>query len=274
MTRCNLCPRHCRLDEGQNGFCRARVCRGGRVLPKGYGKLTSLALDPIEKKPLARFCPGSRILSVGGFGCNMSCFFCQNAGISFCGEEDAPLRRMAPEELVSLADSLKPGGNIGLAFTYNEPLLNPEFVSDCADLLRPRGLKTVLVTNGCFCLDALGGLLAKTDALNVDLKGFTPAWYRRLGGDLETVKAFISAAAAVTHVEVTTLVVPGENDGADEIAALSAWLASLRPDIPLHLSRFFPRHKAQAYPATDPGTLKRLAQIARESLQYVYLGNL
>lgn len=273
MTRCGLCPRHCRLEEGQTGFCRARFCRDGMILPKAYGKLTSLALDPVEKKPLARFFPGSRILSAGSFGCNMSCFFCQNAGISFAGEETVT-HQMAPGELVILAESLKPSDNIGLAFTYNEPLLNPEFISDCIDLLRPRGMKTVLVTNGCFCLNALDGLLEKIDAFNIDLKGFTRGWYRRLGGDLETVKVFIAAAAVVSHVEVTTLVVPGENDGEEEIAALSSWLASLRPDIPLHLSRFFPRHQAQGYPATDPDALKRLAQVARGSLRFVYLGNL
>lgn len=274
MTVCPLCPRRCALREGQTGACRARINRGGRIIPLGYGKLTSLALDPVEKKPLARFHPGSFILSAGSFGCNMACFFCQNAGISFAREEDVPLRQMQPEELVRLAESLVPRGNIGLAFTYNEPLLNHEYIRDCAVLLRERGLKTVLVTNGCFNLEPLGDLLGLTDAMNVDLKGFTQAWYARLGGDLDTVKTFIKTAMETSHVEVTTLVVPGENDGAEEIGALASWLASLDPETPLHLSRFFPRHKAAGYPATDPAALMRLCEEARRYLKYVYAGNL
>ena len=274
MRVCPLCPRHCALENGRTGACHARANREDVIIPLGYGQLTSLALDPIEKKPLARFHPGSHVLSVGSFGCNMACFFCQNAEISFAGEADAALEEMPPDGLVTLAASMVHRGNIGLAFTYNEPLLNHEYIRDCAALLRQRGFKTVLVTNGCFCLEELGDLLTLTDAMNIDLKGFSPAWYRRLGGDLETVKAFIKEAVKTSHVEVTTLVVPGENDNAGEIDSLSAWLSSLSPDIPLHLTRFFPRHKAKGYAPTEPAALLRLCDTARRHLRHVYAGNL
>ncbi len=274
MILCPLCPKGCILREGQTGACRARENVSGHIVPKGYGKLTSLALDPVEKKPLARFHPGSFILSAGSFGCNMSCFFCQNAVISFANGDDIPIRRMDPEELVRLAEDMTPRGNIGLAFTYNEPLLNHEYVRDCAVLLRERELKTVLVTNGCFNLAPLGDMLTLVDALNIDLKGFTSEWYARLGGDLETVKAFIIAAARSSHVELTTLVVPGENDSEDEIGAIASWIASVDPEIPLHLSRFFPRHKAAGYQNTDPAVLIRLCGIARGRLKHVYAGNI
>ncbi len=272
MSACSLCPRRCALSEGQTGFCRARVMREGKSEPLGYGKLTAIALDPIEKKPLARFFPGSRVLSVGSFGCNMNCYFCQNHEISCAGEGEAPWREMSPEALCRLAEETKSQGNIGLAFTYNEPMLNLEYIADCADLLRPLGMKTVVVTNGCFCLDAAGGVMGKADAFNIDLKGFSGAWYHRLGGDLETVKAFIAAAQETSHVEVTTLVVPGQNDSPEEIGALAAWLASLSPDIPLHLSRYFPRYKARGQP-TEKQALLDLAGIASRHLRTVLVGN-
>ena len=274
MTQCPLCPHHCGLREGQVGLCRARVGKNGQVVPLGYGKLTSIALDPIEKKPLARFYPGSMILSAGSFGCNMACYFCQNDAISFAKEEDVHLQEFTPRELVDLAVKLIPKGNIGIAFTYNEPLVNFEYIRDCAALLKQQDLKTVIVTNGCFCLDALGDLLKITDAFNIDLKGFTQAWYRRLGGDLETVKRFIKAAQAVSHVELTTLIVPGENDSEEEMAALSSWVAGISPRVPLHLSRFFPRAKAMDKQPTDTSLLLRLCEVAREHLEYVYPGNI
>ncbi len=273
MIVCSLCPHQCRLNEGQAGLCRARRNFGGANVALNYGKVTSLALDPVEKKPLARFHPGSTLLSAGGFGCNMRCFFCQNAGISFCGEDDIQAENYTAAEMAELAEELKPHRCVGIAFTYNEPLLNHEFIRECAALLKSKGMSAVLVTNGCFHLDAVGDLLPLVDAMNIDLKGFTAAWYRRLGGDLETVKAFIAAAQAVSHVEVTTLVVPGENDTDAEMDALSRWVASLRPDIPLHVSRFFPRHKADGYAPTDPAVVRRLADVARRSLRYVYAGN-
>lgn len=270
--KCDICFHHCELDEGRTGLCRARANRGGQIVPLNYGRLTSLALDPIEKKPLRRFHPGGLVLSLGSFGCNLRCPFCQNAEISVAGAE-FPARDYSPEALVQLALALRPRGNLGLAYTYNEPLVGYEFVRDCAALVREAGMFNVLVTNGTIEEAPWRALLPLIDAVNIDLKGFTEAWYRRLGGDLETVKRSIALAAEACHLEVTTLVVPGCNDGEDELRALSGWLASLSPDIPLHISRFFPRHRMNDLPPTPVDTVYRLAAVARERLRYVYTGN-
>ena len=268
---CELCFHHCSLAEGQTGLCRARANRGGRILPLNYGRLTALALDPIEKKPLRRFHPGSLILSAGSFGCNLGCPFCQNAEIAAGAE--TPTRDCAPEELVQQALRLRGQGNIGVAYTYNEPLVGYEYVRDCAGLVRQAGMLNVLVTNGTIEEKPWRELLPLLDAVNIDLKGFSPDWYRRLGGELETVKRSIALAAANCHLEVTTLVVSGENDSEEEMRALSAWLASVSPDIPLHVSRFFPRYRMQDRPPTPVQTVYRLAQVARENLRVVYTGN-
>lgn len=270
--KCDICFHHCELDEGRTGLCRARANRGGQIVPLNYGRLTSLALDPIEKKPLRRFHPGGLVLSLGSFGCNLRCPFCQNAEISMAGAE-FPAMDYSPEALVQLALALRPRGNLGLAYTYNEPLVGYEFVRDCAALVREAGMFNVLVTNGTIEEAPWRALLPLIDAVNIDLKGFTEAWYRRLGGDLETVKRSIALAAEACHLEVTTLVVPGCNDGEDELRALSGWLASLSPDIPLHISRFFPRHRMNDLPPTPVDTVYRLAAVARERLRYVYTGN-
>lgn len=269
---CPLCFHHCRLEEGRTGLCRARTNRGGQIVPLNYGRLTALALDPIEKKPLRRFHPGSRILSVGSFGCNLRCPFCQNAGIAAAGAE-IRTRDCTPEELVQLALRLREQGNIGVAYTYNEPLVGYEYVRDCAALVHRAGMVNVLVTNGTLEEAPWRALLPLLDGVNIDLKGFTEDWYRRLGGDLETVKGSIALAAPLCHVEVTTLVVPGENDSEEEMRALSGWLASVSPEIPLHVSRFFPRHQMQDRPPTPVDTVYRLAEVARERLRYVYTGN-
>lgn len=270
--KCDICFHHCELDEGRTGLCRARANRGGQIVPLNYGRLTSLALDPIEKKPLRRFHPGGLVLSLGSFGCNLRCPFCQNAEISMAGAE-FPARDYSPEALVQFALALRPRGNLGLAYTYNEPLVGYEFVRDCAAMVREAGMFNVLVTNGTIEEAPWRALLPLIDAVNIDLKGFTEAWYRRLGGDLETVKRSIALAAETCHLEVTTLVVPGCNDGEDELRALSGWLASLSPDIPLHISRFFPRHRMNDLPPTPVDTVYRLAAVARERLRYVYTGN-
>ena len=270
---CDLCFRHCALEEEQTGFCRARVSRGGAVVPLNYGKAASLALDPIEKKPLRRFHPGSLVLSVGSFGCNLRCPFCQNHEISMAGAGGLETEELSPEALAALAEKLRPRGNIGVAYTYNEPLVGYEYVRDSAVAVRARGLCNVLVTNGTIEEAPWRALLPWIDAANIDLKGFTEAWYARLGGDLETVKRNIAAAAEYCHVEVTTLLVPGENDGADEIRALARWLADVSPDIPLHLTRFFPCYRMIDRSQTPVETIYSLADTARESLRYVYTGN-
>ena len=271
--RCELCFHRCALEEGQVGFCRARMNRGGKIVPLNYGKLTALALDPIEKKPLNRFHPGSLILSAGSFGCNLRCPFCQNSAISMSGAE-YPTEETSPEELAVLAERLKPRGNIGVAYTYNEPLVGYEFVRDCAEQVRARHMVNVLVSNGTIAEQPWRDLLPLLDGVNLDLKGFTPEWYRRLGGDLETVKRNIRLAAeSGCHLEVTTLLVPGENDGEEEIRALCRWLAAIDPDIPLHLSRFFPRYRMSDCPPTPVEEVYHLAELSREYLHYVYTGN-
>lgn len=269
---CELCFHHCKLDEGQTGVCRARANRGGQIVPLNYGKLTALALDPIEKKPLRCFHSGAMVLSVGSFGCNLRCPFCQNAEIAAAGEEILT-RDCPPETLAREALRLRSRGNIGVAYTYNEPLVGYEYVRDCATLVRKAGMVNVLVTNGTIGEDPWRALLPLIDAVNIDLKGFTEKWYRILGGDLETVKRSIMLAAGHCHVEVTTLIVPGENDSEEEMRALSGWLASVSPDIPLHVSRFFPRHHMTDRPPTPVETVYRLAELAREKLKYVYTGN-
>ena len=270
---CELCFHHCQLEEGQDGLCRGRGNRNGTVVPLNYGRITSLALDPIEKKPLRRFHPGSKILSLGSFGCNLRCPFCQNASISMAGPE-AETAEMLPEDLAKQAEALRPYGNIGAAYTYNEPLIGWEYVRDCAAAIRARGMVNVLVSNGTIRDKPWRALLPLLDAMNIDLKGFTEGWYRKLGGDLETVKRSISLAVeAGRHVEVTTLAIPGANDDPAEMRALSAWLASLDPDLPLHISRFFPRWHMTDRDATPVETVYRLADIAREILRYVYTGN-
>ena len=271
-VQCELCFHHCKLAEGQTGLCRARANRKGRIIPLNYGRLTALALDPIEKKPLRRFCPGSMVLSVGSFGCNLHCPFCQNAEIATAGAE-VPTRDCPPEMLVSQALRLRRQGNIGLAYTYNEPLVGYEYVRDCAALAHEAGLLNVLVTNGTIEEKPWRTLLPLVDAVNIDLKGFTPDWYRTMGGDLETVKRSIALAAGCCHVEITTLIIPGENDGENEVRSLSAWLSSISPDIPLHISRFFPRHRMTDRAPTPVETVYRLAGAAREFLYHVYTGN-
>ena len=271
---CPACFRHCRIRAGGTGFCRARGNEGGRIVCVNYGKVTSLALDPIEKKPLARFYPGSRILSVGSFGCNMACPFCQNDAISFADEDTAAYRRLPPTELAAMARQLEPRGNIGVAYTYNEPMVGFEYVRDTARLVRDLGMKNVVVTNGAFTEETLNEVLPWIDAFNIDLKGFTQAWYRELGGDLETVKRIIIRAAQRAHVELTALIVPGKNDGEDEMRDLSRWVASsLSRGVPLHITRFFPRREYVDKSPTDIALLRRLAAVAGESLETVVVGN-
>ncbi len=269
---CGLCPHHCNLTEGQTARCRARMNRGGHIVSLSYGRLTALALDPIEKKPLRRFRPGSMILSAGSFGCNMRCPFCQNSDISMAGAEFETMS-VSPAALVEKAIGLKSHGNIGIAYTYNEPLVGYEYVLDCARLAREAGLCNVLVTNGMVCDDPLRTLLPFIDAMNIDLKCFTEEGYRHLGGDLPTVQNTIRTAAAACHVEVTTLVVPGLSDSPDDMEAEAAWLAGIDPAIPLHLSRFFPRYHMAGASPTPLSTLHTLRDIAAGRLCYVYMGN-
>ena len=274
---CDVCPKFCKLREGQIGFCRARSNIGGKIVPINYGQATSLALDPIEKKPLMRFCPGTYILSYGSYGCNLRCPYCQNASISMAGPDNCPHRLITPEGLTDLAVDLskQEPGNIGVAFTYNEPTVCFEFIRDTSKLLHEAGLKSVVVTNGGLVRTYADELLPHVDALNIDLKGFSNEFYRYVKGEFDTVKEFIKAAVEhKCHVELTTLVIPTKNDDPEEIGREVEWIASISPEIPLHLSRFFPRYKADDLPPTPAETIYRLKDIAEKKLKYVYTGNL
>lgn len=285
MALCEVCFHHCDIPEGRRGFCGARTNLNGKVIPENYGRITALALDPIEKKPLRRFHPGTMILSAGSYGCNLRCPFCQNHGISWSAEAfrlAEKTRQISPNELVDAAVKLKERGNIGLAFTYNEPLIGWEFVRDAAVLAHEAGLVNVLVTNGTAELAVLEALMPHIDAMNIDLKGFTERYYADvLGGSLGCVRDFIARAVQSCHVELTTLIVPDENDSEDEMRTLTEWIAGLKDiggriigrEIPLHISRFFPRYHMTDRGATDVRLIYRLAETARDRLKYVYAGN-
>lgn len=285
MAVCGVCFRHCNIPEGGTGFCGARTCQDGQVVPENYGKITALMLDPIEKKPLSRFHPGSRILSVGSYGCNLRCPFCQNYDISW-GEavniREKKSEEITPQELADTALFYRDRGNIGVAFTYNEPLIGYEFVRDTAKIVHEAGMLNVLVSNGTAELSVLEELLPYIDAMNIDLKGFTDEYYSEvLDGSRKMVMDFIERAVKDCHVELTTLIIPGENDSEDEIRRMSKWIAGLKDkdgnvmggDIALHISRFFPRFHMTDRDATEVKKVYRLAEIAREELRYVYTGN-
>ncbi len=282
---CPVCPHHCRLKLGQLGRCRARRNIDGTVMTESYGRVTSLALDPIEKKPLARFMPGTLVVSLGSYGCNLTCPFCQNHEIAQVGASEVAWRTIDPAELVELAEQARTRDPriAGIAYTYNEPLVGWEYVRDCALLAHERGLVNVLVSNGCAeapVLDALDGLI---DAANIDLKGFDPAAYRALGGDagaFRCARATIERLACdpTCHLEVTTLVVPGMNDTDADIAACARWLAALDEgrgsrDIAYHVSRFFPRWRMLDRSPTPVTDVYRLADVAHRYLDHVYTGN-
>ncbi|MDD3889140.1 MAG: AmmeMemoRadiSam system radical SAM enzyme [Syntrophomonadaceae bacterium] len=270
-VRCVLCPHHCLLKEDQRGLCRVRVNQEGRLYSLNYAELASLALDPIEKKPLFHFFPGSLILSTGTFGCNLACAFCQNYALA---HEEPVTRRVDVSGLVDAALQCKPQGSVGVAFTYNEPSIWYEYVRDAAVKLKENDLKVVLVTNGYIEKQPLEELLPYIDAMNIDVKAFTDEFYRRnCRGKLDAVKATVETAVGKTHVEITNLVIPGENDAPGEIEGLARWLASLDPDIPLHLSRYHPAYQFQKE-ATPEKTLEMARDAARQYLNFVYLGNL
>lgn len=267
-VRCLLCPRECLIAEGGAGACRVRQAENGELALPYYGALTAVALDPVEKKPLYHFYPGSRILSLGFLSCNLSCPFCQNWEIS--QTTDADIRFVATETLISMA---KEAGSIGIAFTYSEPLIHFEYVSAVAAAARASGLKTVLVSNGFLQEAPSREILSLMDAANIDLKAFSPETYRRtLGGELESVKKFISIAASLVHLELTCLLVPGMNDSDEEIEAMSAWIGGIGSEIPLHISAYRPAWKSKL-PATKPQSVFRAVERAKKKLAYVYSGN-
>lgn len=285
MAKCNVCYRRCEIEEGGLGFCKVRTAADGEVVPVNYGKITGIALDPIEKKPLARFMPGSKIISVGSYGCNLRCPFCQNYEISWSKEAydfHDKAEYLAPEALAGLALEYKNRGNVGVAFTYNEPLVCYEYVRDAARLVHENGMVNVLVSNGMASMDVLNEIIPYIDAMNIDLKSFSDSFYKDfIKGDRQMVMDFIEEAVKHCHVEITTLIIPGENDLEDEIRQLSQWVSSLKDadgikigqDIPLHISRFFPRFKLTDRDATDVELVYHLTDVARENLKFVYTGN-
>lgn len=271
MIHCEVCPHNCSLSENTTGICGVRTELNGKSIPLNYGRATAVNLDPIEKKPLYHFYPGSKILSYGSYGCNMKCSFCQNHDISMVRKSIGS--KITPEDLAQKAISLKAYGNIGIAYTYNEPSICPEFIVDTGKLIRDAGMINVVVTNGYMTEKTLDSILEVSDAFNIDLKAFTEEFYKKMGGGLEPVKNTIKTASKSAHVEVTTLIIPEENDSKEEMINLSSWLSSASPDIPLHLSRFFPTFNMLEKNPTPKDKLLKLKSVAEKHLKYVYLGN-
>lgn len=273
---CRLCPHECAIAPGKYGICRVRNNIEGTLYTHNYGKISALAMDPVEKKPLYHFFPGKYLLSLGTMGCNFRCSFCQNYRIAQhgIGEEKSESRLYEASESYLLSLCRQEEECVGIAYTYNEPSIWYEYVMDTARYIKDKGYRNVLVTNGYISEKALEGLLPYIDAMNIDVKGYTEEYYRNIcGGSLEHVKHTVGLAASLCHVEVTTLVVPGQNDSEKEMDELSTWLASIKPSIPLHLSRYFPMYRMKEEP-TPVETLRKLKSTAGRNLEYVYIGNL
>lgn len=267
---CFLCPHNCVIENGHFGKCNVRIHEDGELFTINYGEVTSASLDPIEKKPLHYFRPNTEIFSVGSFGCNFTCGFCQNYSIS---QFKAESRFVSKENLVETSLTMK--NNIGLAFTYNEPSIWYEYVYDCAKLLKETdpAAAVVLVTNGYISEEPLKKLLPYVDAMNIDLKSFNTTYYKDLcGGSLKPVLKTIEIAAEHCHVEITTLLVSGENDNLEEVEEIAEFINSVNHDIPLHLSRYFPRYKLENSP-TDVKFMREAEKVAKKHLSKVILGN-
>lgn len=273
-VRCGLCPHDCLISDGNAGVCGVRVNRSGKLFSLVHGQVAAIHSDPIEKKPLYHFYPGRQILSVGTRGCNLRCAFCQNHNLSQWDAgtlmHDSPV---SPAELVQQAIST--GGNIGIAYTYNEPTVFYELMAETAALVHSAGLKNVVVTNGFINPGPLEKLLPLIDAFNVDLKSFSDDFYRQMTGGrlspvLDTLKTIIYAGK---HLEITFLVIPTLNDSEEEFREMVDWISlELGPDVPLHLSRYFPAWKL-SLPPTPLSTLEKFTAIASEKMRYVYTGN-
>ena len=271
-TLCKVCPKLCNIKPGHRGFCRVRENREGQLFAANYGQCTSYGMDPIEKKPLYHFHPGSHILSLGTLGCNLRCGFCQNWEIA---QGDPKSIYISPEQAVEavLSNNREEVPCIGLAYTYSEPFMWYEYVYDTAKLAREKGVKNVMVTNGYVNEEPLTKMLPFIDAMNIDVKGFTNKYYRETcAGRLEPVLRTVEISAQQCHVEITTLLVPGMNDSTEEIQSLAKWLSSINREIPLHFSRYFPNYKFDLQ-ATPVETLVMARDTAREYLDYVYIGN-
>ncbi len=270
-VRCELCPHRCILKEGQVGVCRVRKNIDGKLYTLNYGSVSSMAVDPIEKKPLFHFKPTSQVLSLATVGCNMRCKHCQNWEISQVGVEFPYIREMTPEDVLKIARDYE-----GVAWTYNEPTIWHEFTLDTSKLLKREGLYTVYVTNGFIEEEPFREIGQYLDAMNVDIKAFREEFYRKItGASLEPVLKTVERAHRMgIHVELTYLIIPGLNDDENEIMEFAQWVHGLSPDIPVHFSRFFPMYKMTDRPPTPVKTLHRAYEIAKEvGLEFVYLGN-
>lgn len=267
-VQCLLCPKECIIKEGKRGFCRARENREGKLYSRIFAQATSVAMDPIEKKPLYHFYPGTMILSLGTNGCNFACPYCQNWEIS---QTEVATRTITSEEAVATA---KGRGSIGIAYTYSEPLIWYEYVLETAKLAHERGLKNVLVTNGFISEEPFQELLPYIDAINIDVKAMKDSFYKEMcKAELEPVLRTAEIAKKKVLVEITNLVIPTLNDREDDFNLLINWVAnSLGADTPLHFSRYSPHYKMKIEP-TPISTLEKAVNIAREKLRYVYLGN-
>ena len=273
-VQCTLCPNYCLIVPGKKGSCGVRKNIEGTLYSLNYGKISALAMDPIEKKPLYRFHPGSSILSAGSVGCNFKCPFCQNYCIARLELEEVETAYVESKALVDRALDMEDKGNIGIAYTYNEPTVWYEYILETAKLAVNKGLVNVLVTNGYINSAPLEELLPYVHAMNIDLKGYTPEYYRDIiKGNLEAVKSTIEISSRKCHVEITTLIIPELNDSLEVIEEMAKWISSLSPDIPLHLSRFFPRFEMKDKMPTPVKTLYDLKNISEKYLNYVYIGN-
>ncbi|MCI1964425.1 MAG: AmmeMemoRadiSam system radical SAM enzyme [Ancrocorticia sp.] len=274
-VRCVLCPRFCTLRDGQRGFCFVRANSGGELRLTTYGRSSGFAIDPVEKKPLNHFLPGSRVLSFGTAGCNLGCKFCQNWEISKSREWDSLAAEALPEEIASAAAS---SACASVAFTYNDPVIFAEYAIDTARACRAKGIHPIAVTAGYIEPGPAREFFASMDAANIDLKGFTEEFYRKVtGGRLSTVLTTLQIAQdSGCWVEITTLLIPGLNDSDEEIAAMAEWIVShLGPDVPHHFSAFHPDFRMMDRPPTPPETLKRAREIAmRSGEHFVYTGNI
>ena len=273
--QCDLCPRFCKLHEGQRGACFVRARSNVAMVLTTYGRSSGFCVDPIEKKPLNQFLPGSAVLSFGTAGCNLHCSFCQNHSISKSREMDRLMDRASPE---AIADMAVESGSRSVAFTYNDPVIFAEYAMDAADACHEAGIKTVAVTAGYITPEPRREFYAKMDAANVDLKGFTEAFYEKIThSKLAPVLDTLTYLKHETDCwfEITTLLIPGKNDSPDEIRAMSKWIMKeLGPDVPLHFTAFHPDFKMMDTPPTPASTLTRSRSIAiDEGLNYVYTGN-
>lgn len=267
-VRCYLCPHNCIIKEGSRGMCNVRENVKGQLMALNYGKHTSYAYDPVEKKPLYHFYPGRDIFSIGSFGCNLHCDFCQNWEIA---HGESLTIEMEDKDLLLLAKSK---GSIGIAYTYNEPTISYEYLYHICKLVKAIGLKNVLITNGFIEEEPLREILPFIDAMNIDLKAMNQDFYKKIcKGNLEPVLGTIKIAKEYTHVEVTTLIIDGLNSREEEIEKLAAWLGNLDRGIPLHISKYFPNYKMDL-PATSYETLIRTKEIAEKYLDYTYIGNI